>query len=258
MARGLPAFWGAIFGAPLLTAGVYLYGFAAEYPLVASQPESPPEVGLVVAAFGLFIVGMGAYVHFVAAPEAPQKREGERLIEERKPAQRNALAEAIIAVPILLCGGYLLYFTERPLYQPTLAVAIGLVLFSRGLYRYWQNTLTTYFLTNQRVIEEYRFISLLRNEVPLEKVRGVAENRSVWDSLFGLGNLAVRSGASGGLTVSIEEVYEPAEFAELVRAELTPEQSTDGSPDDEAGADQSTDDATLTDEPADRSRSGRK
>ncbi|MFC6974136.1 PH domain-containing protein [Halomicroarcula sp. GCM10025709] len=99
--------------------------------------------------------------------------------------------------------------------------AVGFFLFSRGLYRYWQHTLTTYFLTNQRVLEEYRFISLLRNEVPLEKVRGVEERRSAWESLFGLGTVAVRSGASGGLTVSVGEIYEPSEFADLVRSKLT-------------------------------------
>jgi len=227
MARGLPAVWGSIFGGPMIAGGIYLYWFAAAYPLVASQPETPPSVGLVMMAFGLFIAGMGVYVHSVAAPEALQLRDGEHVIEDRKPAQRNALAEAVIAVPILGLGGYLLYVTQLPLYQPTLVLTVGLFLFSRGLYRYWQNTLTTYFLTNQRVVEEYRFVSLLRNEVPLQKVRGVEEQRSVWDSLFGLGNVAVRSGASGGLTVSVDQVYEPAEFANLVRSALTPKRGDD-------------------------------
>jgi len=222
MGRGLPAVWGSIFGVPLIAAGVYLYGFAAAYPLVASQPETPPLVGLLTAAFGLFVTGMGAYVHYVAAPEALQLRDGERVVEDRTPAQRNALAEAVLAVPILGLGGYLLYFTQRPLFQPTLVLAVGLVLFSRGLYRYWQNTLTRYVLTNQRIVEEYRFISLLRNEVSLQKVRGVEEHRSAWDSLFGLGNVTVRAGASGSLSVSVEQVYEPAAFADLVRRELTP------------------------------------
>jgi hypothetical protein len=204
----------------MIAGGIYLYGYAERYPLVASQPTTSPVVGLVVAAFGLFVVGMGVYVQYVAAPEAPQMRDGEHVVEDRNPAQRNALAEALVAVPLLGLGGYLLYFTQRPLYQPTIVFGTGLFLFSRGLYRYWQNTLTTYLLTNQRVVEEYRFVSLLRNEVPLEKVRGVEEHRSAWDSLFGLGNVAVRSGSSSGLTVSVDEVYEPTEFADLVRAQL--------------------------------------
>lgn len=224
----------------MVAGGVYLYRFAEAYPVVASQPTTSPAVGIVVAAFGLFVLGMGLYVHLVAAPEAPEMREGEHVVEERTPAQRNALAEAIVAVPVLGAGGYLLYFTQRPLYQPALAFGVGLLLFSRGLYRYWQNTLTTYFLTNQRVVEEYRFISLLRNEVPLEKVRGVEENRSAWDSLFGLGNVAVRAGASSGLTVSVDGVYEPAEFAELVRAQLTPDRDDTASGEAGDGTDEAT------------------
>lgn len=213
--------WSAVFGVPMVVSGVYLHSYASQYPLVESQPETPPAAGIVIAAFGLFVIGMGVYVHLVAAPEAPRMRDGERVIEDRNPAQRSVLAKAVSAVPILALGGYLLYFTERPLYQPTVAFAGGLFVFSRGLYQYWQNTLTTYFLTNRRVIEEYRFISLVRNEVPLEKVRGVEETRSAWESLFGLGSLAVRSGSSGGLTVSVDQIYEPAEFADLVRAQLT-------------------------------------
>lgn len=220
MARGVPAVWSTLFGLPIVAGGIYLYEFETQYPLVENQPQTPPEAGIALAVFGLFVVGIGLYVHFVAAPEAPRMRDGETVVEDRRPAQRNALAEAVVAVPILGGGLYLLYFTERALYQPTVALAVGLFLFSRGLYRYWQNTLTTYFLTNQRVLEEYRFISLLRNEVPLEKVRGVEEYRSAWDSMFGLGNVAVRSGAGGGLTVSVDEIYEPAEFADLVRSEL--------------------------------------
>ncbi|MBC9986817.1 PH domain-containing protein [Haloferax sp. AS1] len=220
MARGLPALWSSVFGLPLVAAGAYLSGFVAELS-GGSPSQSSPAAGLIISVFGLFILAMGWYVHFVTAPETPQMRADEHLVEARNPAQRSALAEAALAVPLLSLGGYLLYFTHRPLYQPTIAFGGGLFLFSRGIYRYWQNTLTTYSLTNQRIIEEYRFISLLRNEVPLEKARGVEETRSAWDSLFGLGNVRIRSGASGGLTVAVEQVYDPADFAGQVRRELS-------------------------------------
>ncbi|MFC6990271.1 PH domain-containing protein [Haloplanus sp. GCM10025708] len=183
---------------------------------------------MLLIVFGLFVFGVGLYVHFVAAPEAPRMRENEAVVDERDPAQRNALAEAFVSVPFLGVGGYLLYFTQTPLVYPTAVLALGLYLFSRGVHRYWRNTLTTYFVTNQRVIEEYRFISLIRNEVPHEKVRAVEERRSAWDSLFGLGNVAVRSGASGDLTVSVDEVYDPAEFADVVRDEIRAHDGTGG------------------------------
>ncbi len=254
MARGLPALWSTLLGAPAVAGGLYLFRYAP--PSVTSG--TPPWVGLVVAAFGLFVVGMGVYVHFVTAPEAPETRGGEELAEERTPALRHALGQALVGLPILGLGGYLLYFTARPLVQPTVALAVGLYLFSTGLYRYWRNTLTTYFLTTRRVIEEYRFISLLRNEVPLAKVRGVEENQSAWDALFGLGNVAVRSGASGGLTVSVDEVYDHDQFARRVRTELGPEEATadDGADESVATEDAGADGPAATDRESEPATAG--
>lgn len=215
MARGHPAAWSALFGLPLLGAGLAI-GTGGGLP-VAGAPATPPAAGLALAALGAFVVGLGLYVQFVAAPGAPTMREGESVLDDRDPAQRNALGQAVVGTPLLGLGLYLLYLTERPYLYPTVALAGGLYLLSRGLHRYWRNTLTTYLLTDRRVIEEYRFVSLVRNEVPLGKVRAVEESRSAWDSLFGLGSVAVRSGAGGELTVSVDAVYDPGEFADAIR-----------------------------------------
>jgi hypothetical protein len=241
-----------VFGGPLVVAGVYLFGFQSAVPIVESQPDAPPLAGLLLAAFGCFVVALGAYVRYLGAPDAPRMREAEEILDQRDPAQRNALAETVLSMPILGAGGYLLYFTERPLVYPTVALAVGFYLFSRGIHRYWRNTLTTYYLTNQRVLEEYRFVSLVRDEVPLGKVRGVQERRTIWESLFGLGNVAVRSGAASGLTVSVDNIYDSTEFADLVRDELAPDAAPVSDPaaeTDEAESDgDETGDGVQTDE----------
>jgi hypothetical protein len=221
MARGRPALWSATFGVPLVGAGAYVYALQSRYPLVANQPDAPPEAGIPLAIFGAFVIGLGAYVETVAAPEAPRMREDERIVDERDPAQRSALARAFASVPFLAAGIDLLYLTDAPYVYPTAALGVGLWLFSSGIHRYWQNTLTTYFLTTHRVLEEYRFVSLVRTEVPLEHVRAVEERRSAWDSLFGLGSVHVRSGATGDLSVTAADVYEPGAFADAIRDELT-------------------------------------
>jgi membrane protein YdbS with pleckstrin-like domain len=217
MARGLPAAWSALFGLPLIAAGAYVYGFQTQYPLVANQPAAPPEAGLPLAAFGAFVLALGLYVQFVAAPEAPRMREGERLVDERQPAQQGALARTFASVPFLAAGIDLLYFTDYPYVYPTVALAVGLYLFSTGIHRYWQNTLTTYFLTDQRVLEEYRFVSLVRNEVPLDAVRAVEERRSPLDSLLRLGSVNVRSGATDELSVTVADVRDAGGFADAIR-----------------------------------------
>lgn len=96
-------------------------------------------------------------------------------------------------------------------------VVAGLFFFSTGLHTYWINTLTTYYVTNQRLIKEYRFISLVRQELPFEKVRGVQERKSVWETLVGLGNVRVASGGGGTLEIVIRNIYHPTDFADEIR-----------------------------------------
>jgi hypothetical protein len=77
----------------------------------------------------------------------------------------------------------------------------------------------------------------VRKEGPHGKVRAVEERRSAWDSLFGLGGVAVRSGAAGSLTVSIDDVYDSTEFADEIRALVSPDASAPGDTPTGAGDD---------------------
>lgn len=235
MTRGRPALWSSVLGLPFVAVAGYIGLLQDEYPLLANQPTAPTGAGVVLGAFGLFVVGLGVYVQLAPTPGVPRMREGEWVVDDRNPAQRSALARAFVSVPFLATGLHLLYFTEHPLVYPAVTLSVGLYLFSTGLYEYWRNTLTSYVLTNRRMIEEYRFISLSRTEVPLEKVRAVEERRSAWESLFGLGNVLVRAGATGGMTVAIRSVYDSTEFADVVRDHLG---GVDGDPaDSPVGAD---------------------
>jgi membrane protein YdbS with pleckstrin-like domain len=220
MTRGLPAVWSSLLGLPFVVVGGYLLAFQTQYPLTATQPTVPPTAGAALAVFGLFVAGFGVYVQFVAMPNRPTMRADEWVVADRNPAQRSALAKALAGVPFLTAGLFVLYATERPLVYPTVALGVGLYLLSTGLHQYWRNTLTTYLLTNRRMLEEYRFLSLVRTEIPLDKVRAVEERQSAWEALFGLGNVAVRAGASGDLSVTVRSVYDSAEFADAIRDRL--------------------------------------
>ncbi|WP_372909794.1 PH domain-containing protein [Salinigranum sp.] len=220
MTRGLPAVWSSLLSLPFVVVGGYLLAFQTQYPLTATQPTVPPTAGAALAVFGLFVAGFGVYVQFVAMPDRPTMRADEWVVADRNPAQRSALAKALAGVPFLAAGLFVLYATERPLVYPTVALGVGLSLLSTGLHQYWRNTLTTYLLTNRRMLEEYRFLSLVRTEIPLDKVRAVEERQSAWEALFGLGNVAVRAGASGDLSVTVRSVYDSAEFADTIRDRL--------------------------------------
>lgn len=207
-ARGLPGVWSTLLGLPFVGGGGYV---------LVGETAAPPNAGLPIIVFGLFVIVVGLYIHFVAAPEPPTLREDEEIIDTRNPAQRAAAAKSIVGLLFLMVAGYLLFFTFRPYVYPTAVGFVGLYLFSTGLYAYWTNTLTTYYVTNQRLIKEYRFISLVRQELPFGKVRGVEERKSVWEAIVGLGNVRVASGGGGTLEIVIRNIYTPTAFADEIR-----------------------------------------
>jgi len=208
MARGLPAVWSLLLGAPFVAGGLYA---------LTQETFAPNEVGIPFVGFGAFVVLLGLYIHYVAAPDPPTMRDGEEIIETRNPAQRAAAVKTAIGFVLLVVTAYLLFFTFLPYIYPIGTLLVGLYLFSTGLYAYWTNTLTTYYVTNQRLIKEYRFISLVRQELPFDKVRGVEERKSIWEAMVGLGNVRVASGGGGTLEVVIRNIYSPTDFADEVR-----------------------------------------
>ena len=208
MARGRPAVWSAILGMPFVLIGIYHTHFAS---------NTTSELGFPPLFFGLFIVLVGLYVHYVGTPEQPTLREEEEIVAIRHPTQRVAAAKIGIGVPILLVTAYLLVFTMVPYVYPTFTLIVGLYFFSTGLYIYWTNTLTTFYVTSNRVIREFRFLSLVRQEVPLEKVRGVQERKTLTESLVGLGNVRVASGGGQALVINMRNISQSTEFAESIR-----------------------------------------
>ncbi|APW99157.1 hypothetical protein CHINAEXTREME_15880 [Halobiforma lacisalsi AJ5] len=212
MARGKPALWSALLGLPFLGAGAYLYWADIDFPSLLAVP---------FVLFGVFVLAMGMYVHVVAAPKSPTMRDGEELIDKRHPTQRVALVKVCIGLPLLAATTYLMFFTMVPYIYPTVTLLTGLYFFSTGLQIYWANSLTTYYLTNQRIVREYRLISLIRQEVPLDKVRGVEERKSITEALVGLGNIRVASGGGGGaLEIVMRNMEMSTSFADRIREQV--------------------------------------
>ena len=102
MARGRPAVVSAIVGIPFVVFGLYVY-FA--------ETDVPPEVGIPFYLFGTFVILIGLYIHFVAAPDPPKLAEDEEQIAIRHPTQRVAFVKMLISVPLLFATVYpLLYY----------------------------------------------------------------------------------------------------------------------------------------------------
>jgi hypothetical protein len=202
MARGKPAYWSAVVALPFL---------------FSTYTQIPTSVSILSALFGLSIVIIGVYVRSVSIPK-PRMAGNEELIKSQHPSQRVATAKIVASVPFLLATAYLFFYTVVPYVYPTVTFLIGLFYFSTGMYRYWSNTLTCYYITDRRVIRTFKFISKVNQELPLDKVRGIQERRSITEALVGLGNVRVASGAGGKtLEVVVRNIYDPDEFANELR-----------------------------------------
>lgn len=208
MARGIPGVWSTLLSVPFFASGGFVYSGAAPYPEL---------LGIPLLVFGGFVLAMGWYIHVVATPPKPTLREGEELVDTRHPTQKAAITKVVLGLPFLMLAGYLLLFTVVPYVYPTGAFLVGLYLFSTGILTYWTNSLTTYYITDQRVISEFRLLSLVRKEVPLDKIRVVKESKSPIEALVGVGNIHVSSGGGTGLGIVIRNVDAVTAFADELR-----------------------------------------
>lgn len=221
MARGLPALWSGLLSIPFFGTGIYL-SFLLQNGVTSSGFTIPISdlklLGVPFLVFGGFVLLVGVYIQFVAAPSAPRIRDDEEFVDNRHPSQRVALAKVIIGMPALIAAVYLLFFTLVPYVYPTIFLFFGLYFFSSGLKIYWANTLTSYWVTTQRIIKEYRFLSLRRQEIPLDKIRAVEERKSITEMMVGLGNIQVASGGGGGaVSVTMRNVGDSTGFADELR-----------------------------------------
>lgn len=182
MARGAPRLWGAIVGVPLVLVGggiLQTGGFA----------EVPDAVGYPFLLLGITAICLGTYVERVA----PEQLDLEP-IETFHPSQLGAYLLSAAALPALVTTLYLLFGTRVPYIWPTLTFTVFVVLVVKALVRYWQNSLTTYYVTEDaRIISEYRFLSLKRSSVQTDSVQSVVRKQSLLETLTGLGSVTVRS-----------------------------------------------------------------
>lgn len=200
MARGAPRLWGLALGVPTILGGAYALTSAAE--------QAPSELGYPLLALGVVAILVGAYVGSVA-PEGLDV-EAEAVFE---PSQLGAYVLAGLSLPLLAATLYLLYATRVPYVWPTLTLLGFVGLFVKGSVRYWQNTLTTYYVTRQGVISEYRFLSLQRSAVSHDDITNVSRRQSVLETLTGLGSVQVTVAGSG---LVLRDVGDPAAAERLI------------------------------------------
>lgn len=86
---------------------------------------------------------------------------------------------------------------DWPVWTYLVVAGLVLVLIVGGLVR-WVNTL--HVVTNERLIYRAGFVAKQGTEIPLEVIQNVAFNQSVFERIFGTGDLMIESAGTHGQT----------------------------------------------------------
>ncbi|MFQ3294307.1 MAG: hypothetical protein ACI9PP_001607 [Halobacteriales archaeon] len=206
MARGKPAMWGIAVGGPITGLGVYT---------AVAAPDLPNSLATPFILLGIFVILLGFYVRWMA-PE--MKTFDERVLATFHPNQLAAKAFLLIGGGFFLVTIYLLFGTYLPYVYPTLSFSGVLFFTLTGLVRYWRNSLTTYYVTTERITSEYRFLSLQRTSVSIEDISAVGRKHSVVESLVGLGTVGISAGGGNPTMTEIrfQDIEEPDQAEEAI------------------------------------------
>ncbi|MFC6952431.1 PH domain-containing protein [Halorubellus litoreus] len=203
MARGRPAAVGGLIAALLAALGLGVQ---------FDQTPLPPGLGTPLLLVGLLVFAVGVRANQLA-PERPTYRDGEEEVLQYNPVQTPAIATMALGVLGFVATGYLLYFTRTPYVYPTVTGLVALALLVSGGATYYRNSLTTYYVTTERAIREYRMFSVDRSDVDIDAVGGVNRTDSRIERLVDAGTVTMRSPST---SVTFRSITDP----ETVRNEI--------------------------------------
>ena len=78
---------------------------------------------------------------------------------------------------------------------------------------------TCYVVTNARVIAKTGWLNTKQIEVRIEDIRAVNFERTFWQRIFGIGDIAIGTSATAGAEIVMEGVTDPEEFVAAINAQ---------------------------------------
>ena len=137
---------------------------------------------------------------FASAPSsvpAVESNEPEETLQACHPAALNYLADIIIGIiliPVFLIGVFIL-------------VSVWIKICR-----------TSYTITNRRIIITSGWLSKEQHEIWIKDMRGASMSQGMLQRLFGLGNVAIGTAATGGTEIMMIGVAGPQEIVDLVNS----------------------------------------
>lgn len=122
--------------------------------------------------------------------------EGEVIETEFRPHWSRILREGLIVL-VGIALGVLAALFDLPAWTYAAIAGLVVLLIIGGLVT-WVNTL--HVVTNERLIYRAGFIGKQGTEIPLEVIQNVAFNQTIFERIFGTGDLMVESAGTHGQT----------------------------------------------------------
>ncbi len=130
---------------------------------------------------------------------------------EFRPHWSGILREGLIVL-IGIALAVLVWIFDWPGWLYAVIAGLVLVLIVRGMVR-WLNTL--HVVTNERLIYRAGFIGKHGTEIPLEVIQNVAFNQTVFERIFGTGDLTIESAGTHGQT-RYQDIPKPEAVQSLI------------------------------------------
>ena len=137
--------------------------------------------------------------------------DDESVVSEFRPHWSGLLREIMLVIAAIVVGVILALF-DAPSWAYPVVVVLLFLLIVRGVVR-WFTTL--HVITTERVIYRAGFIAKRGKEIPLEVINDIAFNQTIFEKLFGTGDLLIESAGTHGQS-RYRDIPKPEEVQSLL------------------------------------------
>lgn len=137
--------------------------------------------------------------------------DGEVIEAQFRPHWSGIIREGIIILIGVVAAAAVAFF-NWPVWLYAVIVGVVLILIVRGMTR-WLTTL--HVITNERLIYRSGFIAKQGTEIPLEVIQNVAFNQTLFERIFGTGDLMIESAGTHGQT-RYKDIPKPESVQSLI------------------------------------------
>ena len=137
--------------------------------------------------------------------------DGERVEAEFRPHWSGLLREGLIVV-LGMAIGVVLIWLSAPAWTGVALVILVFLFIVKGSIK-WFTTL--HVITDERVIYRAGFIAKRGKEIPLEVINDIAFNQTIFEKMFGTGDLMIESAGTHGQT-RYRDIPKPEEVQSLL------------------------------------------